>query len=116
MFDRCYEHSIKEETRRARAGNIASYLVLTLFLSTPLPALKNCRTVTENKCQLISLICQYFDNHPLSSSRHRLVITGPDPIPVEYFSKDIKPREDLRTTHEEADVIIAQQAVALKTV
>ena len=111
VFDRYYERSIKEGTRKARAGRDASRRH-KLSLSTPLPAQKVCLTVTENKVQLIDIICQYLNDYRTNSS-HCLVVTGPDPIPLEYFAGDVRAREDLRTTHEEADVIIAQQALSL---
>ena len=47
--------------------------------------------------------------------QHRgvLVITGPEPIPTEIQSGHVKERPDLRTTHEQADVITVQQVVHL---
>ena len=57
-------------------------------------------TVTANKRQLIELICKYLIDHPIDS-QYALIVTGSECTPVE-FNKGVT----IRTTHEEADVII----------
>ena len=47
---------------------------------------------------------------PLNTS---LVIKGKSPVPMEVRSDALVQRFDLKTTHEEADVIIPQQVMAL---
>ena len=42
-----------------------------------------------------------------------MIVTGVDPIPTEICGNRVLKRQDLRTTHEEADVIITQQVVHL---
>ena len=114
IFDRYYSDSIKEITRTSRAGtNGSRQHQLSLF--TPLPAKTVCLTVTQNKLQLITLICMYLREccEQLPQNGRLLVITGAEPIPVEICNGSIQERPDLRTTHEEADVIIIQQVVYL---
>ena len=43
------------------------------------------------------------------------MITGPDPTPVQICDGQLAERNEFRTTHEEADVVIIQQAVHLAT-
>ena len=70
-------------------------------------------SVTKNMVQLIDLICegpQKLDDVPLNTS---FVITGRYPVPMEVKSKALVQRIDLKTIHEEADIIIHQRVVAL---
>ena len=114
IFDRYYPHSTKEAVRINRAGKDASRRH-QLSLDMPLPSQKICLSVQHNKVQLISLICKYLkDQHnQLPNNGPRFVITGPEPTPFELRAGEIYERTDLRTTHEEADVIIVQQVVHL---
>jgi len=113
IFDRYYVDSIKNATRLARAGKEASRRH-QLNLNTPLPSQKVTLTVTENKVQLIKLTIEYIKEHrEMLPVWHKLVITGPDPIPLEIHDGVARHRTDLTTTHEEADVIIAQQMTYL---
>ena len=57
IFDRYFDFSIKSGTRAARAGEEASRRH-RLQLHTPLPPQTVVLTVTENKVQVIDLICQ----------------------------------------------------------
>ena len=65
VFDRYHEFSIKSATRLGRSGQQASRRH-KLSLQTPLPSQKVVLTVTENKVQLIDIICQYL----IKSSQH----------------------------------------------
>ncbi len=113
VFDRYYDDSIKENTRTSRAGKLASRQH-QLTMVTPLPPKNVCLTVTQNKVQLINLICVYLrEGQPLLPRNRQLVVTGTEPTPVEICDGSIKERPDIRTTHEEADVIIIQQVVHL---
>jgi hypothetical protein len=56
IFDRYYDDSIKSGTRYSRAGTQASRQH-TLTLATQLPPQKVILTLTENKKQLIEMIC-----------------------------------------------------------
>ena len=42
-----------------------------------------------------------------------MVITGKEPVPIEITNGIEHQRHDIKTTHEEADVIIVQQVVHL---
>ena len=84
IFDRYYQESIKEITRTSRAAKHASR-EHQLSLLTPLPPQKVCLTVARNKVQLIKLCCEYIiqQKHRLPQNGRRLVITGPDPTPIQ---------------------------------
>ena len=113
VFDRYYQHSTKETTRTSRAGKDASRRH-QLSMATPLPPQKVCLTVTHNKIQLISLICDYLVEHPnIIPPGRTLLVTGAKPTPLEISGGGVTERMQLKTTHEEADVIVVQQAIRL---
>ena len=107
---RCHVHctvsndSTKTMTISSRSGNDASRKH-QLSLHTILPTQKVVLTVVHNKVQLINLICNYLINH-IHYNQSKLVITGQDPTPVQVWNNGTIQREDLKTNHEEADVII----------
>ena len=108
IFDRYLEYSIKGATRTSRGTGMVHQLTLT----TTLPAQKVVLTVTENKKQLIQLICEDLQNDKdfvdTYTQEHTLLITGEN-NPIEITKGLIIPRPDIATNHEEADVIIVQQ-------
>ena len=114
IFDRYYEYSIKSGTRKSRMSK-KSGTAHKFKLSTPLPSQQLVFTVTENKAQLIDMICEQVKNKALSipaneeEFSHKLLITGSSAVPQEICSGVSIDRTDLKTTHEEADVIIPQQ-------
>ncbi|KAH3748884.1 hypothetical protein DPMN_183373 [Dreissena polymorpha] len=114
IFDRYHPYSIKSGTRTGRASscNKVCHKLITL---TPLPAKQIILTNFENKVQLIDLICEDFRcrENDLQEVHHKLIITGSSDIPVEIHRNNIMDRVDLRTTHEEADVIIPRQSCRL---
>ncbi len=68
--------------------------------------------MTRNKIQLINIICEqliliYQQHH--SNDIHRLVITSQGEVPVEVHRGIVINHNDLKTSHEEADVIIIHQ-------
>ena len=102
IFDRYFEYSIKSETRTEQAGEQAC--------RRPLPPQKVTLTVTQNKVQLIAFTCMHLTERcQLQPNHHRLVIIGKDHVPVELWMGILSSRQDLRTTHEEADVIMVQR-------
>jgi len=109
IFDRYNHNSTKNMTRSSRAGTNVSRKH-QLSLQTQLPTQKVVLAVPHNKKQLIGLLCQYLVDH-VSSNINKLVITGESPVPVQLCEDTVIDREDLRTTHEEADTIIVQQMV-----
>ncbi len=115
VFDRYHDYSIKSGARQERAGQFASRCH-QLSLQTPLPFQKVMLTVTRNKVQLIDIICEqlnhiYQQHH--SGDEHRLVITGKNEVPVEVHRGIVINRTDLKTSQEEADVIIIHQLCEL---
>ena len=113
VFDRYFDYSTKSTTRCARATGASR--VYQLRTNTTLPPKKNLLTVTDNKKQLIQLICQDMLNDKTfheSTQTHKLVITGPDDTPTEINNMVLIARNDIATNHEEADNIIIQQVLA----
>ena len=109
VFDRYHEYSIKSGTRLSRACQHASRRH-RLSLTTPLPPQLVALTVTDNKVQLIDIICQHLTAVTQETALdHKLVITGKENTPVETYKGELHEHDDLRTTHEEADVIMVQQ-------
>ncbi|KAJ8018705.1 hypothetical protein HOLleu_43161 [Holothuria leucospilota] len=110
VFDRYVDYSTKCSTRISR-GNACSR-VFQLSPTSPLPSQKLALTVTQNKKQLIDMICKDLKNDTDFITKHKLVITGEDETPVEINPGGIViQRRDMSTTHEEADNIIVQQAI-----
>lgn len=52
----------------------------------------------------------------LAGNLSRLVLPGPDPTTIEVSDGKERLRHDLRTTHEEADVVIFQQMVHIVSI
>ena len=71
--------------------------------------------VTYNTTQLVDVIVETLlaQKQQLSSTSHKLVVTGRDPVPVEISHGMIIRREDLRNAHEVADVIIIHQMLSI---
>ena len=115
VFDRYFEKSIKSYARSERAQNVASR-PHQLSLKTKLPPQKFVLSVTSNKVQIINIVCKHLlkkAQEPENACGHKLVITQSEDVPKEVDAGSTHCRDDMRTTHEEADVIIVQQAVAL---
>ena len=79
-----------------------------------LPPQKVTPTVTDNKVQLIGILCQHLKDQCCTfPANGKLVVTSNDPVPFEINNGVIVQRVDMRTTHEEADIIIVQQVAKL---
>ena len=113
IFNRYREHSTKSVTRDARTCEASRVYQLTE--NTPFPSQKPVITVSSNKKQLMSIICSSIINdeefHAQHTTRKKLVITGSLDVPTEIHKRVVIAREDIATSHEEADNIIAQQAI-----
>jgi len=48
-------------------------------------------------------------SHKAEFQKHKLVVTGRDPVPVEIANERVNKREDVVTTQEEGDNLIVQQ-------
>ncbi|KAK3106543.1 hypothetical protein FSP39_022295 [Pinctada imbricata] len=108
IFDRYRQYSIKDSARISRKAS--SGQAHKLCLNTPLPAQSVVLSVTENKVQLIDIICNQTIQYASDESKnHTLLITGSHEAPTEVTKGVQIQRTDLRTNHEEADVIIPNQ-------
>ncbi|MEL7308361.1 MAG: hypothetical protein AAGK05_11175 [Pseudomonadota bacterium] len=109
VFDRYYDYSTKSVTRSSRS---ASRIHHQLSMTTELPPQKVILTVTENKKQLIEIICNELKGDICFHREiqgHKLIITSQEETPIEIRNGEILTRYDMTTSHEEADIIIAQQ-------
>ena len=83
-------------------------------LNSPLLTRDSVLKCTQNKVQLNNLICEQIlnDNDFLSQAtqEHHLVVTGDDSVPSMIFNGAIHPHLQLASKHEEADIIMTQQA------
>ena len=103
----------KSVTREGRASDASR--LYQLSESTPLPSRKAELTVSANKKRLIGKICGKFASdvvfHTQNTSILKLVVTASDNTPTEIHKGAVYLRQDMATSHEEADIMIAQQAV-----
>ena len=96
IFDRYYGYSIKRVTRAERTKNVV--LKQTLSLKTCFPERKIALGTMHNKVQLIHLIAKY-----------TIFVISADEVPA-LVSNGIQTKKiDIRTTHEEGDIIVIQQ-------
>ena len=69
-------------------------------------------TILENKKQLMSIICSNIVRdesfHSQNTVRHRLITTGNENTPTEIHMGAVLQIEDMKTSHEAADIIIQQ--------
>lgn len=104
VFDRYYEYNTKSVTRSGRKTEAS--IVHKLNVTTQLPPQKVALTVTENKKQLIEIICSVLKGdtsfHRDHIHKHKFAITSQDKTPVEISNGGvIINRSDMATTHEE---------------
>ena len=64
--------------------------------------------------QRIDLMCEDMAFHKDYVSKHKLVLTGSDPVPVEINRSVIIKCHDMKTTQEETDTMIIQQVAEVK--
>ena len=83
--------------------------VYTLRCTARLPPQRVVLTVTTNKDQLIALIIEDLVSHKADFQKHKLVVTGRDPVPVETANGCVNKHQDMATTQEEGDTLILQQ-------
>ena len=109
VFDRYREYSTNSTTRSDRATDASR--VHKLNLDTPLQNVV--LIVSTNKKQLINIICsdlcenKIFHHGYTQNNKH--VVTGSNNTPVQISHGVVIYREDISTSHEEADYIIVQQ-------
>ena len=113
IFDRYHTDSIKGHTRTVRASGLTRRFHLQM--TTELPPQKTILKSAQNKMQLTDLIVQSLQEDPIVSSQ-LLVLTGLEEIPLQIQHGVVADLPSLRTSHEEADVIIINQMLwAIRT-
>jgi len=107
-FDRYRDYSTKSSTRSARAS-------ATTRFHTPLPTRDSVLKYSANKIQLNTIIYkQILDDQDFLqdvTQEHQLVVTGDEAVPTQVSKRLKMSYMDLVSTHEEADIIITQQAI-----
>ena len=106
IFDRYLEPSIKDQERLSRGKGVTRNFVLRPGVE--IPAQSTVLSVTKNKIQLINLIVTSLTENPILS-RNILILTGLEETPYMIQGGEVIPFVPLRTSHEEADVIIVNQ-------
>ncbi len=85
VFDRYENFSTKSFTRISRMAEGCK--VFQLCPTAPLPSQKVTLTITQNKKQLINIICKDLESdkdfNRKNTEKHKLMITGQDKSPVE---------------------------------
>ena len=112
VFDRYIDFSTKCSARKARS--IGGCRVYKLSTNAPLPPQKQVLTVSETKKQLINIIVEKLasDSVVPGGYESKLVIKGQDCTPIEISPGGVViRREDLKTSHEEADTILVAHAI-----
>ena len=112
IFDRYKEFSIKSDTRQERSDQFRCSH--TLSKTSPLPAKEVTLRVIKTKMQLIGMAKSDLMNN-LPSAPNKLVITSQQDEPEQLLLGTRTLRPDLRSTQEEADVIIPHQVSAALT-
>ena len=108
VFDRYRKFSPKGSTRSQRAKNIAYLHKLTL--DTVLPSKEITLSCDKNKEQLIEIVAEYVAKSVADEHfKNILVITSSKDVPNQIADGNITLKDEFRTTHEEADIIMVQQ-------
>ena len=117
VFDRYENFSTKSSTRISRMAECCK--VFQLCPTAPLPSQKLTLTITQNKKQLIDIICKDLvsdtDFHRRNTQKHKLVITGQDKTPVEIsYGGTIILRHDIATTHKKLTISLCSKPYKLQ--
>ena len=118
VSDRYLNYSIKSATRQSRSIRRAGEYVLS-NITAELPAQADVLTSSKNKMQLIEIICRELPQRAAQLSEidaafnNSLIITGAHDVPEETKMGIRIMRQDMITTHEEADVIMTSQAIGV---
>ena len=108
IFDRYNSDSIKGEERLVRSKGVTRTYVLSLGVE--MPAQKIVTSVTRNKVQLIDLIVASLTDDPILS-KSCLILTRSQETPYKIQDGKVELCHELRTLHEEADVVIINQLI-----
>ena len=113
VFDRYFPNIIKPFTRMQRSGSSRVY---KLTPDMQAPAKQVVLTNTKNKIQLNVMLTEGLldpGHFTEATQTHTLTIAGVRNVPVEITGGLMIDIHDLRSTHEEADILFAQHAVSL---
>ena len=109
IFDRYNSDSIKGEERLVRSKGVTrTYNVLSPGVE--MPAQKIVISVTRNKVQLIDLIVASLTDDPILS-KSCLILTVSQETPYKIQDGKVELCHELRTLHEESDVVIINQLI-----
>ena len=112
IFKGYYDYSTKSVARNDRSTCSRVHQLNRDFQLLPRDVVLS---VTKIKMQLNELICEDIleDRSYLAPATHyhQLILTGQDPTPTNIYEGQIYPELDLASCHEEADIVITQQAV-----
>ena len=111
MFDIYHDYSIKSATKVDRGNKVSRKFILTE--TTLLPPQNITLSNNDNKRQLIQILCNYVSTNVCNVPfENRLVVTEQDTRPFQIHRGNLTQRTDLKTEHEEADIIMIQQLIA----
>ena len=115
LYDRYREYSLKGGTRCTRRQEDSTY---HLSLESSLPGKKVMLSVTDNKVQLIELIClelptEIAKSQISSGTPHSFFLVGSDPRPVQVQMGVVIRRSDISIDHEEADTMMPNIAFSI---
>ena len=80
--------------------------------SSPLPSQSVSLSIVDNKVPIIDILCNGLsESFQKDVAPRKLAITGSDPVPYQIERGICTRQLDLTVTHEEADIIIANQVV-----
>ena len=89
--------------------------VYKLTPEMPAPAKPVILTNTKNKIQLIAMLVEGLlnsDYYTNTTQKHTLMCAGVSDVPPEIVGSVRIARNDLRSTHEEEDIVITQHAIS----
>lgn len=112
IFDRYYDYSIKSVTRENRNVVLSSKQVKVTLLG-PAHDRNVVLTNKSNKVQLINLLVESLRQLRVPIALRKLIVTGPDPVPLEVSATGVRNRNDLTTLQEEADTIIVSHMLSM---
>ena len=115
VFDRYYTNSTKAHTRQIRQEKQGVSRTHVLKPDMQTPSKKSILGVPKNKEQLNKMLAdallepQFFET--ATHNGHTLTLAGVEDAPMEITHGIKINRHDLSSSHEEADLIIAQHAI-----
>ena len=86
---------------------------VALVLNGPAPDKTVVRSNKDNNKLLIVLLVYALKDITITNRDRRLIVTGPDPVPIEVSIAGCKARDDLTTLHDEADTIIVSKMLCM---